>query len=127
MAVLWQSADAAGSAASLYKVENLCNSCDLIYPRLRTPAKNELTLSVLKQVQIKRVVVISAVDEAHCRHTITGEVKVRVVGVGKLVEKYVMQNTISALELLDSVVARCAEYPGKHAWHCKACWGHWWR
>ena len=51
--------------------------------------------------------VISAVDEAHCRHTITGEVKVRVVGVGKLVEKYVMQNTISALELLDSVVARC--------------------
>lgn len=60
------------------------------------------------QVQIKRVVVISAVDETHCRHTITGEVKVRVVGVGKLVEKYVMQNTISALELLDSVVARCA-------------------
>ena len=47
-------------------------------------------------------------DETHCRHTITGEVKVRVVGVGKLVEKYVMQNTISALELLDSVVARCA-------------------
>ena len=60
------------------------------------------------QVQIKRVVVIDAVDETHCRHTITGEVKVRVVGVGKLVEKYVMQNTISALELLDSVVARCA-------------------
>lgn len=58
------------------------------------------------QVQIKRVVVISAVDETHCRHTITGEVKVRVVGVGKLVEKYVMQNTISALELLDSVVTR---------------------
>ncbi|CAL5220242.1 g2221 [Coccomyxa viridis] len=58
------------------------------------------------RVQIKRVVVISAVDETHCRHTITGEVNVRVVGVGKLVEKYVMQNTISALELLDSVVAR---------------------
>ena len=59
------------------------------------------------QVQINRVVVISEVDETHCRHTITGEVKVRVVGVGKLVEKYVMQNTISALELLDSVVTRC--------------------
>ena len=60
------------------------------------------------QVQIKRVVVIDAVDKGHCRHTITGEVKVRVVGVGKLVEKYVMQNTISALELLDSVVTRYA-------------------
>ena len=49
---------------------------------------------------------ITEVDEDHCRHTITGEVKVRIVGVGKLVEKYVMENTISALSLLDSVVAR---------------------
>ena len=28
-------------------------------------------------------------------------------GVGKMVEKYVMKNTISALEMLDTVVARC--------------------
>ena len=58
------------------------------------------------QVQIRRVVIITEVDEGHCRHTITGEVKVRIVGIGKLVEKYVMENTISALGLLDSVVAR---------------------
>ena len=52
------------------------------------------------------MVIITEVDEDHCRHTITGEVKVRIVGIGKLVEKYVMENTISALGLLDSVVAR---------------------
>ena len=63
-------------------------------------------IAIVLQVQIRRVVIITEVDEGHCRHTITGEVKVRIVGIGKLVEKYVMENTISALGLLDSVVAR---------------------
>ncbi len=54
------------------------------------------------------MVVITEEGENHCRHTITGEVTVRVPGVGKMVEKYVMKNTISALEMLDTVVARSA-------------------
>lgn len=65
-------------------------------------------------MQIRRVVVITEEDENHCRHTITGEVMVRVPGVGKMVEKYVMKNTISALEMLDTVVARSACCPWNH-------------
>ena len=55
---------------------------------------------------ISRVVIISAVDASHCRHTITGSVSVRVPAVGRLVEKYVMENTVAAMNLLDTVVRR---------------------
>lgn len=60
------------------------------------------------QVHIERVVVISEVTPSTCRHTITGDVSVRVPGVGRMVEKYVMTNTVAAMNMLHTVVDRCA-------------------
>jgi hypothetical protein len=68
------------------------------------------------QVTISRVVIIAEVDASHCRHTITGSVSVRVPAVGRLVEKYVMENTVAAMNLLDTVVRRQGT---KH--HCLPC------
>jgi hypothetical protein len=66
------------------------------------------------QVHISRVVVISEVDAQHCRHTITGGVHVSIPAVGRLVEKYVMENTVAAMNLLDTVVDRCAPDQAPH-------------
>ncbi len=58
------------------------------------------------QVSIERVVVISEVTADTCRHTITGDVTVRVPGVGRMVERYVMANTVAAMNMLHTVVDR---------------------
>lgn len=58
------------------------------------------------QVSIHRVVIISEEGPDTCRHTITGDVTVRVPAIGRMVEKYVMTNTVAAMSMLGTVVDR---------------------
>ncbi|KAK9904324.1 hypothetical protein WJX75_009140 [Coccomyxa subellipsoidea] len=80
-------------------------------PRSQTAAPYHMKIqSILPllgdRVHIERVVVISEVTPSTCRHTITGDVSVRVPGVGRMVEKYVMTNTVAAMNMLHTVVDR---------------------
>lgn len=64
------------------------------------------TMHACAQVHISRAVIISEEGPVQCRHTITGSVVVKVPAVGRLVEKYVMENTVAAMRMLDTVVDR---------------------
>lgn len=77
-------------------------------------------VQLFPQVSIERVVVISEVTADTCRHTITGDVTVRMPGIGRMVERYVMTNTVAAMNMLHVVVDRsvlihrCHLYTVKH-------------
>ena len=43
------------------------------------------------------MIVIEEIDATHCRHSVTGEVKVKIFGIGKLAENSVVDSTVSAL------------------------------
>ncbi len=55
-----------------------------------------------------RTIVIEDAGDAQCRYRITGSVKVKMFGIGHLVEKQVMSNSVDSLALLAEVVERCA-------------------
>ena len=65
----------------------------------------------LPQVKMERTVVIEDAGAGQCRYRITGAVKVRMFGIGHLVEKQVMSNSVDSLGLLAQVVDRCAAKP----------------
>lgn len=60
------------------------------------------------QVKMDRTIVIEDAGDAQCRYRITGSVKVKMFGIGHLVEKQVMSNSVDSLALLAEVVERCA-------------------
>ena len=62
----------------------------------------------LEQVKMERTIVIEDAGAAQCRYRITGSVKVKMFGIGHLVEKQVMSNSVDSLGLLAEVVDRCA-------------------
>lgn len=66
------------------------------------------TCDDLVQVKMERTVVIEDAGAAQCRYRITGSVKVKMFGIGHLVEKQVMSNSVDSLGLLAQVVDRCA-------------------
>ena len=65
----------------------------------------------LSQVKMERTVVIEDAGAGQCRYRITGSVKVKMFGIGHLVEKQVMSNSVDSLGLLAQVVDRCAAKP----------------
>ena len=60
---------------------------------------------------MERTVVIEDAGAGQCRYRITGSVKVKMFGIGHLVEKQVMSNSVDSLGLLAQVVDRCAAKP----------------
>lgn len=62
-------------------------------------------------MKIDRTIVIEDVDAQQCRYRITGFVKVKMFGIGHLVEKQVMGNSVDSLSLLAEVVERCYPHP----------------
>jgi hypothetical protein len=60
------------------------------------------------QVKIDRTIVIEETGSGQCRYRITGSVKVKMFGIGHLVEKQVMANSVDSLSMLAEVVQRCA-------------------
>ncbi len=51
---------------------------------------------------------IEETGSGQCRYRITGNVKVKMFGIGHLVEKQVMANSVDSLSMLAEVVQRCA-------------------
>ena len=76
-------------------------------PRLEVKA----ACNALAQVKMERTVVIEDAGAGQCRYRITGSVKVKMFGIGHLVEKQVMSNSVDSLGLLAQVVDRCAAKP----------------
>lgn len=71
--VQWPPKHATGAEYTMAHVlSSRLHACQVISNRRSNPAA---------QVHISRVVIISEVDKGHCRHTITGDVRVRVPGV----------------------------------------------
>ena len=59
------------------------------------------------QLDAHRTIVIEAVDATHCRHSVVGDVKVRMFGIGRLAEKGVIDSTAKTFKQLPYVIERC--------------------
>lgn len=55
-----------------------------------------------------RTVVIEEIDDSHCRHSVEGEIVIKVFGVGKLAERTIIDSTIKTFQALPAIVERCA-------------------
>lgn len=60
------------------------------------------------QLEAKRTIVIEAIDEHHCRHSVEGDVRVRIFGIGRLAENGVIDSTVKTFRALPNVLERQA-------------------
>lgn len=65
------------------------------------------------QLEAQRTIVIEAIDATHCRHSVEGQVKVRMFGIGRLAENGVIESTVKTFKQLPYVLERCLT--------CKMC------
>ena len=63
------------------------------------------------QLEAHRTIVIEAIDDNHCRHSVQGNVKVRIFGIGKLAENGVIESTVKTFRALPSVLERQVPLP----------------
>ncbi|BDA50522.1 hypothetical protein COCOBI_16-1980 [Coccomyxa sp. Obi] len=62
-----------------------------------------------EKMQGVRTVVIEPIDDGHCRHSVEGEIIIKVFGIGKLAEKTIIDSTIKTFKALPAIVERCVE------------------
>ncbi len=65
-------------------------------------------MAVHAQMQGDRTVVIEPIDEGHCRHSMEGEITIKVFGIGRLAEKTIIDSTIKTFKALPAIVERSA-------------------
>lgn len=58
------------------------------------------------QMEGRRTIIIEAVDECHCRHSVEGEINIKMFGIGGLAEKTVVESTVKTFRALPDIVAR---------------------
>lgn len=51
---------------------------------------------------------IEPIDDNHCRHSVEGEIVIKVFGIGRLAEKTIIDSTIKTFKALPAIVARSA-------------------
>lgn len=61
---------------------------------------------------------IEPIDEGHCRHSVEGEIIIKVFGIGRLAEKTIIDSTIKTFKALPAIVERSAAAPSipAHMW-----------
>ncbi|CAL8464919.1 g4454 [Coccomyxa elongata] len=62
-----------------------------------------------EKMQSVRTIVIEPIDEAHCRHSVEGEVIIKIFGIGRLAEKTIIDSTIKTFKALPAIVERYVE------------------
>ena len=68
--------------------------------------KREVLLHALPQMHGMRTIVIEDVDGRSCRHSIQGEIRIGIFGVGKIAEHSIVEGTVKTFAALPAVVER---------------------
>ncbi len=58
------------------------------------------------QMEGQRTVIIEEVDANHCRHTIEGNITVKIPMLGRVAEKSIVDSTIKTMRALPAIVDR---------------------
>lgn len=86
----------------------------LVYPTFETSHSSRYSaierVLVHGQMTGVRTIVIKAVDENHCRHSVEGDINIKVFGVGRLAEKTVIDSTVKTFKALPTMVERSATH-----------------
>ncbi|KAK9802696.1 hypothetical protein WJX73_007729 [Symbiochloris irregularis] len=77
-------------------------------PPYRLPCTSSLEL-LGEKLEARRTIVIDAIDDTHCRHSVEGDVRVRIFGIGRLAENGVIDSTVKTFRALPNVLERYLE------------------